>query len=369
MEFDALVLKWMPSPLWRPAVTLTFDPQNLIRSLVRASEYSVTFHQDCSSRSWNIVATRSVQTNRQTSGCDRQRARKHNAFANIVGDEDARKLRTDRDRGSQWYLWPFEQSSLSSVPDVGSPASHWWSAGCPVVLHRHLPSGTCTELNVLGLITTNNKAIINIRLHPHCAIPPLPLRPIGSIACAWKFSKYYLRLSGILNNPFCIIGDWMITSTATLQRLVQRRLPMLLYRPENPSKLPLPMGGSAPHLIHGFVGPAESSSKMACWSVQSFLHSAHKVSHYFTMGCCFPQKSPLPLGWSGPHLTHGTYGPPESSTQMASRSVHQFSYGSQMLCCTMHCQWEKSQNCPFPLGFHHSGGGGPSHGHRSCMCM
>jgi len=31
----------------------------------------------------------------------------------------------------------------------------------------------------------------------------------------------------------------------------------------------------------------------------------------------------------------------------------------------IHCQWGgKPQNCPFPLGFRHPAGGGPSHGHR-----
>jgi len=32
---------------------------------------------------------------------------------------------------------------------------------------------------------------------------------------------------------------------------------------------------------------------------------------------------------------------------------------------TMHCQWgENPQNCPFPLGFRHPAGGGPSYGYR-----
>jgi len=31
---------------------------------------------------------------------------------------------------------------------------------------------------------------------------------------------------------------------------------------------------------------------------------------------------------------------------------------------TVHFQWEgKPQNCPFPMGFCHPAGGGPSHGH------
>ena len=94
-----------------------------------------------------------------------------------------------------------------------------------------------------------------------------------------------------------------------------------------------------------------------------FCTAHRRVSHYFTVGrYVFPQKFPLPLGGSGPHLTCGTYGH-LSSTQTASPSVQPFLCGSQMLCCTMHCQWGRnSQNCPFPLGLHHPAGGGPTHG-------
>jgi len=50
-----------------------------------------------------------------------------------------------------------------------------------------------------------NKAIVIIRLHPS----PLS-RPICHIACAHKFSEYYLRLAGILNLSLLlrnVIGD------------------------------------------------------------------------------------------------------------------------------------------------------------------
>jgi len=39
-------------------------------------------------------------------------------------------------------------------------------------------------------------------------------------------------------------------------------------------------------------------------------------------------KMPLPIGRSGPHLIHGSLGPPESTTQMASRLVQAFLQGS-----------------------------------------
>jgi len=37
-----------------------------------------------------------------------------------------------------------------------------------------------------------------------------------------------------------------------------------------------------------------------------------------------PPKLPLPLGDQGPHPIHGTLGPPESTTQIASRLVYPF---------------------------------------------
>ena len=46
-----------------------------------------------------------------------------------------------------------------------------------------------------------------------------------------------------------------------------------------------------------------------------------------------------------------------------SRSIWNDPFSSERL--TMHCQWGgKPQNCPFPLGFCHPAGGGPSHCHR-----
>ena len=54
-----------------------------------------------------------------------------------------------------------------------------------------------------------------------------------------------------------------------------------------------------------------------------------RVSLYFTMGRPFsPKKLPLPMGGSGPHLIHGSPGPPKSSTQKAARSVQPFLQGS-----------------------------------------
>jgi len=77
-----------------------------------------------------------------------------------------------------------------------------------------------------------------------------------------------------------------------------------------------------------------------------------------------PPKMPFSLGDLHLHLIHGSLGLRESSSKTACRSVQPFSYGSQMLCCTVHCQWRrKTQKLPHLLGFCHPAGGGPSLDH------
>ena len=51
--------------------------------------------------------------------------------------------------------------------------------------------------------TKINNAIVDIRLRPRCALPSPTSRAIGRIACAQNFPDSYLRLPGILNDPFC----------------------------------------------------------------------------------------------------------------------------------------------------------------------
>jgi len=47
-------------------------------------------------------------------------------------------------------------------------------------------------------------------------------------------------------------------------------LQCIVMAEEKPPKLLLPVGGSAPHVTHGSLGPPKSSSKTACRSVQPF---------------------------------------------------------------------------------------------------
>ena len=50
---------------------------------------------------------------------------------------------------------------------------------------------------------TMNKAIADIRLHPHCALPSPRSQMIGRIAYDQNFLDSYLWLPDILNDPFC----------------------------------------------------------------------------------------------------------------------------------------------------------------------
>jgi len=60
-----------------------------------------------------------------------------------------------------------------------------------------------------------------------------------------------------------------------------------------------------------------------------FCTDDRRVSLYFTMGCPFSlSKLPLPMGDLDSYLTHGSLGPPDSSTQTAPWSVQLFLQGS-----------------------------------------
>jgi len=60
IDFDAPASTWMPP---RPAVTLTFDLQTLIRTSVETSEYFLSVINTVQAVHWDIMATISDRTN------------------------------------------------------------------------------------------------------------------------------------------------------------------------------------------------------------------------------------------------------------------------------------------------------------------
>jgi len=84
MDFNAPVSMWTPSPPQRPAMTLIFDLQNLIKSSVCAGEYSPSvisklFKAFMRYRGNNICLSERIHE------CKNGTARKQNAFADGVG--------------------------------------------------------------------------------------------------------------------------------------------------------------------------------------------------------------------------------------------------------------------------------------------
>jgi len=85
------------------------------------------------------------------------------------------------------------------------------------------------------------------------------------------------------------------------------------------------------HLSHDSVGHSKHTILMASRSVQLFSHRwLHSVPILYNGTPVSPLNIAPSHGGSGPHLIHGSLGPPESSTQVASWSVQPFLQGSLM---------------------------------------
>ena len=98
-----------------------------------------------------------------------------------------------------------------------------------------------------------------------------------------------------------------------------------------PQNCPFPWGSGPPirYLIYDSLGQSEPTTQTASRSVQPFLLRWPQCPYTSQWDAPSPpSKLPLPMGDMDPHLLHGSLGPPESSTQTASRSVQPFLQGS-----------------------------------------
>jgi len=76
-----------------------------------------------------------------------------------------------------------------------------------------------------------------------------------------------------------------------------------------------------------FLGPFRDHKQMASQSILRFSHSWLQSVPIFYHGRPFRPKLLLPIGASGPHLTHDSLGPSEPTTQTASWLVQPFLHG------------------------------------------
>jgi len=92
---------------------------------------------------------------------------------------------------------------------------------------------------------------------------------------------------------------------------------------------PFPWGIWTSHVTHDAFGPCDSITQMAPRSVQSSLHRwSRSVSILYNGLPVPPSKLPLPMLAAGSNVIHGSLGPPESGTQMATWSFQPFLQGS-----------------------------------------
>jgi len=115
-------------------------------------------------------------------------------------------------------------------------------------------------------------------------------------------------------------------------RLVQRFLHSSLQTfPILDSGHPFPLScpfswGSGPRLIP-WAHPSPLLKRHLGW-FNCFCTAYHRVPYTLQWGALPPSELPLSMGTSGPHLIHGSLGLSDSSSQMASRSVKPFLQGS-----------------------------------------
>jgi len=118
--------------------------------------------------------------------------------------------------------------------------------------------------------------------------------------------------------------DWF--SRFLLQLTGQSYFTMGRAMSRTPKTAPTP-GGSGPNTW--FLGPTTDFIHAACRSGQPFFCSAQdSLTLQWGGPCPVPPKLPLPL--RDPGQIHGSLGPPESTTQTTSQSVHPFLQGSPL---------------------------------------
>jgi len=104
-----------------------------------------------------------------------------------------------------------------------------------------------------------------------------------------------------------------------------QKVPIIYNGRPYPPELPLQIGGSGPRVTHDALGPCEPTTQTAPRSVHPCLHRV-ECPYVLLWFACFPLK--IAPSHDGRNVIHGSLGPPESCTQMATWSFQPFLQGS-----------------------------------------
>jgi len=100
--------------------------------------------------------------------------------------------------------------------------------------------------------------------------------PWGHIGVTWRIrlNLCILRPTRVHNRNAKSIGSAVFAQTTGECPILYNALPV------SHSKLPLPMLASRRHVIRGSLGPPESGTQMATWSLQSFFSGLTSVTDW-----------------------------------------------------------------------------------------
>jgi len=138
--------------------------------------------------------------------------------------------------------------------------------------------------------------------------------PRGHTGATWRIRLNECFLQHIRVNS---VKGKLISSAIFAQLTAECRYTLQWVAPFPSLKITPSHGGYGPHLTHDSWAHLSPQPKWHLDCFSCFCTDDHRVSLYFTMGCPFsPQNCPFLWGYLDPHLIHGSLGPPESSIQV-----------------------------------------------------
>jgi len=172
-------------------------------------------------------------------------------------------------------------------------------------------------LRVLIVLSSNFYLILSYTIINHacfvwvCAIMFYSSLCFNCIHCIsrWSLKFYHILIQfTYTGNHSTFENQTLIRTTQTLCITLHMKEQVVKVIWQNASLPPHTDGPTvfarrrqcAPHVTHAFLGPSESTTQTASWTVQPCLHNSRQSVVRHARACPFPSKLPLRMGRSGP---------------------------------------------------------------------